>query len=111
MTTEEFITTSTSGVLSLVREDPTIKDESTLVANEYFALMVYTFNQSYLRNYEEYEGVFNLNPKYKTYDIGIEKSRYNKLYIISKYYQDIFEPDKGRIIIVNTTDLTKCVII
>lgn len=111
MTTAEFITTSTGSVLSLVREDPTIKDESTLGLNEYFALMVYTDSQTYLRNYKEYSGVSNVNINYKTHDIGINKSRYNKAYLISKYYMNIFDPDKGRTIIINANDLTKCIII
>ena len=57
MTTAEFITETTDSNLILVKENPTIEDESTLGADEYFALMVYTDYQSYLRNYKEYKGI------------------------------------------------------
>ena len=111
MTTAEYINLKTDGVLTLVKETPTIADEATLGANEYFALMIYAEYQSYVRNYKDYKGSVNLNPRLNTYDLSIEKTSGEDGWYISKKYIKRHDLDRGRTIIVSVSDLTNCIIL
>ena len=111
MTTDLYVLKNTSGILSLVRDSASENDESSLTVNQYFALMICTDYQSYLRNYKEYKGDVNKNITYETYDIGIAKASGDYGFYVSKTYRNRYNADKGRTIIVNVSDTTKCIIL
>ena len=108
MTTSEYITKITNGILTLVDEEPTIDDESTLLSNEWFVLMFYTEYHSYLRNYREYRGSYNYNEDFDSYDIDIFKQGFDNGYFITKHYDKI-KNKKGRVLIVSISQTDKCI--
>jgi len=109
MTTAEYISSITNGILTLVKDNPTASDESTLGINEYFVLIFCTDYKSYLRNYVQYRGKFNYNTARDTYDIDIDQLAFNEGYYISKYFKKRYYPDRGRVIIVTVNDYPACV--
>jgi uncharacterized protein (TIGR02145 family) len=109
MTTSAYVTQITNGIITLVSETATLDDESTLTEDQYFALMFYTQYRSHLRNYEQYHGNVNYNIQFDTYDIDINKLAFDQGYYISKNYRQIADDNRGRVIIVTTTDITKCI--
>jgi phage terminase small subunit len=104
MTTAEYITLITEGSLSLVKDNPSVKDEATLGTNEYFVLMFCTSYKSYLKNYVQYKNKFNYNTARKVYDIDIDKYAFYQGYYISKSFRKRYDTNKGRTIIVSVVD-------
>ena len=102
MTTAEFIEDITDGSLTLVKDNPTVSDESTLGANEYFVLMFCAGYKSYLRNYIQYKNNSNYNSARKVYDIDIDKYAFNQGYYMSKTFRERYKPNMGRTIIIST---------
>jgi len=109
MTTSDYINQITSGILQLVSESCSLSDEETLEEDEYFALLFCTQYRGYLRNYEQYKGNVNYNTRFSTYDIDVNKLAFDQGYYISKNYRQIVDNNRGRVIIVTTTDITKCI--
>lgn len=109
MTTTTYIDNITGGILTLVKENPVLADESTLTADQYFVLMIYVTSNTYTRNYREYRGSVNYNLTYKTYDLDIYKSSSDYGYCITKKFVKLKNLNKGRIIIVEAPDITNCI--
>ena len=109
MTTADYISKITEGILTLVKENPTVKDEANLGSDEYFVQMIYVDYESYLRNYVQYKNQYNYNTRYKTYDIDIKKKELDYGYYITKHYKKLNNTNQGRVIIVSTSDYIYCV--
>jgi hypothetical protein len=107
MTSANYVNKLTSGTLTLVKDFATLTDEATIGEDEYFVLMFCSYYKSFLRNYVQYKNSFNYNTHFEVYDIDINKDAMGSKYYISKTYNNIRDP-RGRIIIVNVNDLTKC---
>jgi len=108
MTTSDYLTKITNGILTLVDEEPVKTDELTLASNEWFVLMFYTEYHSYLRNYIQYRGFHNYNEDFDSYDIDIWKQGFDNGYFISKFYDKLKNP-KGRVLKVSISQTDKCI--
>jgi len=109
MTSSEYITKITGGILSLVNDFPS--DTTVLGTGEYFAFMYFTEYFSFLRNYKQYHGDHNYNDDLDCYDIDVKKQDIEHGYYLTTDYNKLLEPLKGRVIVVTTTDLTKCILL
>ena len=109
MTTAAYIRQITNGVLILVDEEP--DSDATLSTGEYFALLFYTEHLTYLRNYKQYKGNSNYNENLEVYDMEVNMQGYEDGYYLSTDYHKVRDDLKGRVIIVTTTDITKCVLL
>lgn len=109
MTTAAYIRQITNGVLVLVDESP----ESTAVLDtgEYFALLFYTSYLSYLHSYKQYKGNSNYNEDLEVYDMEVNMQGFEEGYYLSTDYKKIKDDNKGRVIIVTTTDISKCIVL
>jgi uncharacterized protein (TIGR02145 family) len=102
MTTKDYIDLISNGSLSLVKETATRKDELKLGANEYFAFLFCTTSKTYLRNYIQYKGRFNPNPKLKLFDLELDTLANTDEFFLSKIYDAAnYHGQMGRIIIVS----------
>lgn len=109
MTTSAYLRQITNGDLVLIDDSPSSTD--TLSTGEYFCLMFFTEYKSYLRNYVHYRNQFNYNEDFDCFDIDIWKQNSDDGYFISTDFNKLNKPDKGRVITVTTTDITKCVLL
>jgi len=109
MTTQDYITEITSGYLALVNDFPS--DTTVLGTGEYFSFMYFTEYFSFLRNYKQYHGTHNYNEDLSCYDIDVKKQSIDSGYYITTSYKKLLEPTKGRVIVVTTSDLTKCILL
>lgn len=107
MTTTDYITDVTNGILQLVDDGPSSTE--TLGTGEYFCLMFFTEYKSYLRNYIQYRGKSNYNEDFDCYDIDIWKQNSDNGYFLSTDYSKVKNDDQGRVIVVTVTNLTKCI--
>ena len=111
MTSSDYVTMLTGAAMYLVDEVAGSENEATLATNEYFALMIYVESETYLRNYIEYKGKSNYNDDLEVYDIDLAKQGIEAGFYITKHYDRIVDNRRGRVIIVNVTDLSKCILL
>jgi hypothetical protein len=104
---EEYISEITKDVLTLIKQNTVLTDESSLAANEYFVLLFYVSYSSYFRNYKEYKGNYLYTDS--RYYLEPNKQGPEHGYYISKHFNKVKNTNKGLVLKVRVNDSSQCV--